>query len=117
MARNRWAKRILWSVLTVLFAGVLAPMIVSLNFWRGRIVAALSNGLGRPVRTGAIHLKLFGGLGVELDNVVVEEDPRFGVEPFIRMETMRATVALSSLWSDGMRFSRVVFVRPSLNAV
>src|SRR4051812_29236918 len=115
MARNRWARKLIWSVVILLIAGVLAPVVVSLNLWRGRIVAALSNGLGRPVRTGAIHLKLFGGVGVELDNVVIGEDPRFGVEPFIRMETMRATIALSSLWSDGMRFSRVVFVRPSLN--
>lgn len=117
MPPRRWTRKLIWLTLGVLLIGLLAPVVVSLNFWRGRIVSALSAGLGRPVRAGAIHPKLFGGLGFDIDDVVVEEDSRFGVEPFIRMETMRATVALSSLWTDRMRFSSLVFVRPSLNAV
>ncbi len=117
MPRSRWTRKIVWVAVALLLVGLLAPLVISLNFWRGRISSALSTGLGRRVRAGAIHPKLFGGLGFELENVVVEEDPRFGAEPFVRMETLRATLQLRSFWSDQMQFSSLVFVRPSLNAV
>ena len=101
----------------MLAAGLLAPALVTLNFWHARIDRALSMSLGHAVETKGIHLKLFGGLGFEIGNVRIAEDPRFGVEPVARMETLRATLALRSLWMRRIEFSSLVFVRPSLNVV
>ncbi len=117
MFRLRQTRRLLWAGLFLLLIGLLAPVLVRVNFLHGKITAALSKELGRPVRTGAIHVKLFGGPGFEIDNVVIEEDPRFGVEPLARMETLRATLGLSTLWKNRMQFRSLVFVSPSLNVV
>lgn len=96
---------------------LVVPPLVKLNYWQEGIAAALSQGLGRPVHFGEAHLRLVAGPGLEIANVVVEEDPRFGIEPFARMESLRAGVALRSLWQSGLQFSSLTFVRPSLNVV
>jgi AsmA-like protein len=113
----RYTRKLVWAGLVLLLAGLLAPVLVRVNFLHGKISSALSKELGRGVRTGAIHLKLFGGPGFEIDNVAIEEDPRFGVEPMARMETLRATLGLSSFWKYRMEFRSLVFVNPSLNLV
>ncbi len=117
MLRLRWARTIFWTAAALLLLSLLLPLVVEVNSWQEKITAALSRELGRPVRTGQIRLKLLGGPGFEIENVVVGEDPRFGIEPFARMETLQATVGLRSLWQDRMQFSSLVFVRPSLNVV
>src|SRR5579885_133677 len=117
MSRRQILKKIFWAALLLGLAGLLAPLVITINFWRGRVAAALSRGLGRAVRVGTVHPKLFGGIGFEIDRVVVDEDPQFGAEPFARMEELRATIALGSLWEPQLRFSSLVFVQPSLNIV
>ena len=117
MLRRHWAQTIFWTAVALLLLSLTIPLVVEVNSWQGKIAAALSRELGRPVRTGRIHLKLLGGPGFEIENVVVGEDPRFGIEPFARMEVLQATVGLRSLWEDRMQFSTLIFVRPSLNIV
>ena len=116
MPRSRWIRKTVWAAGILLLVSLAVPW-VTVTFWRQGIVAALSQGLGRPVRIGAVHLRLLDGPGFQIDNVVVAEDPRFGFEPFARMESLRARVALRSLWQRRFRFSTLVFVRPSLNVV
>ncbi|MCH7979738.1 MAG: AsmA family protein [Acidobacteria bacterium] len=117
MLRLHWARTIFWTAAALLLLSFVIPLVVEVNSWQGKITAALSRELGRPVRTGQIRLQLLGGLGFEIQNVVVGEDPRFGIEPFARMESLQARVRLRSLWQERMQFSSLVFVRPSLNVV
>ena len=116
MTRARWIRNIVWAAGIFLLVSLAVPW-VTVTFWRQGIAAALSQGLGRPVRIGAVHVRLLDGPGFEIEDVVVEEDPRFGFEPFARMESLRARVALGSLWERRFRFSTLVLVRPSLNVV
>ncbi|MBI4465108.1 MAG: hypothetical protein HY647_10425 [Acidobacteria bacterium] len=115
-ATNRTWK-IFWIAATLLTLSLVTPMVVSLNRWRGAIAAGLTESLGRPVQIGEVHLTLWGRPGLEIANVSVEEAPGFGIEPFARMESLQATLALPLFWSGGMRFSSLVFVHPSLNVV
>ncbi|MBI4443340.1 MAG: AsmA family protein [Acidobacteria bacterium] len=116
MARRR-VRQIVTGVAAVLLLSWLVPTFVRVSYWEQDIVAALARELGRPVRIGPAHLKLLGGPGFEIENVVVEEDPRFGIEPFARTERVRATMAARSLWRGGIEFSTLEFVRPSFNVV
>jgi len=116
MRGSRWIRKILWTAGVLLLVSLVVPW-VTVNFWQAGITAALSQGLGRPVHIGAVRLRLLGGPGFEIGNVVVEENPRFGIEPFVRMESLRAGVALRSLWQRQLTFSTFVFIRPSLNVV
>ena len=117
MTSTRWVRKILWTAGGVILLSLAVSLVVPLNFWQRGIAAALSEELGRPVRLGKVRLKLLGGPGFEIENVVVGEDPRFGIEPFARMESLRADVALRSLWQRQLEFSALVFTRPSLNVV
>ena len=108
-------RTILTAAAAVLAVAFLLPSLVNVNRFRSQIVGALAAGLQRPVQAGHVRLKLFGGPGFDLENVSVADDPAFGIEPFARMPTLRATLRLRSLWTGRLSFSSLIFVRPSLN--
>src|SRR3990172_7537205 len=117
MVRRSWGRKIWWTAVAVVLLGLLLPVVVKLNYWQEEITAALAQGFGRPVRIGQVRLQLFGGPGFEIQDVVVGEDPRFGIEPFARIENLRARLHLRSVWQRRLQFSRLVLIRPSLNVV
>ncbi|MBI3894595.1 MAG: AsmA family protein [Acidobacteria bacterium] len=117
MPAARRTRNIFWIIATLLLLSLVVPMVVSLNRWREAIAASLTESLGRPVQIGAVHLTLWGRPGLEIANVIVGEDPGFGIEPFARMESLQATLEVPSFWTGKMRFSSIVFVAPSLNVV
>ena len=108
-------RTILTAVAATLAVALLLPSLVNVNRFRSQIVVALEAGLGRPVQAGHVRLKLLSGPGFDLENVSVADDPAFGIEPFARMPTLRATLRLRSLWTGRLSFSSLIFVRPSLN--
>ena len=108
-------RAILTAVAATLAVALLLPSLVNVNRFRSQIVVALEAGLGRPVQVGDVRLKLLSGPGFDLENVSVADEAAFGIEPFARMPTLRATLRLRSLWTGRLSFSSLVFVRPSLN--
>ena len=117
MSATHRTRRIFWIAAALIALSLLVPMVVSLNRWQEAIAAGLTASLGRPVRIGEVHLTLWGRPGLKIANVVVGEAPGFGIEPFARMESLQATLALPSFGRGGIRFSSLVFVSPSLNVV
>src|SRR5688500_13142590 len=91
-------RRVFWVVGASFAFLVLSPPLVNVNYWQDEIIAALSQELGRRVQIGAVHVRFLDGPGLEIQNVVIGEDPRFGIEPFARIPSLQATVPLQSLW-------------------
>jgi AsmA family len=110
-------KRLAWTTLALLAVAWALPLAVRVNFWKSAVAAALSNQLHRPVQVGDIHLRILDGLGVEVDNVAVAEDPAFGSEPFARVDSLAARLALSSIWRGRIEFSSLVLSGASFNIV
>ena len=110
-------RKAFWIVIILIALILLVPLVVSLNRWQEAIAASLSESLGRPVQIGEVHLTLWRSPGLEIANVRVGEAPGFGIEPFVRMESLQARLAFPSLWRGRIRFSSLLFVRPSLNVV
>src|SRR5258708_2325831 len=71
---------------------------------RPAIQLALERGLGRKVEVGGVHFTLLTGPGFTLDNVVIHEDPRAGIEPFAYVGTLDARIALAPLLSRRLAF-------------
>jgi AsmA protein len=90
---------------------------VSVNRFRHRIAASISQSLGRPVHLDSVSLTLLPLPGFTFTNFVVDEDPAFGSEPIIRAMSVRATLRLSSLWRKRIEFSTISFDQPSVNLV
>ena len=109
----RW---VLIALLAVVAIGFAAPK-VSANRFRPRIQAALETALNRPVHLGAVHLNLFTGPGFTVDDVLIDDDPAAGIEPFAHVEQIQARIRWLSLFSGHLAFSSLRLDTPSVNVV
>jgi hypothetical protein len=97
-------------------AGLLAPLINAARF-SGRIRQALESSLGRKVDFQKVYLSIFSGPGFSLENVVISEDPHYGIEPFAFVPEVHARLRLDKLLTGEIRFASLQLVNPSLNLV
>jgi hypothetical protein len=109
----RW---LLIALLVVVAVGLAAPK-VSADRFRPRIQAALEAALSRPVHLGAVHLNLFTGPGFTVDDVLIDDDPAAGIEPFAHVEQMQARIRWASLFAGNLAFSSLRLDAPSVNVV
>ncbi len=117
MSPARAGKRLTLSVAIVLAVALLGPPFLNVSRFKGRIVRAMEESLGRPVTVDEVSLRLLPLPGFDMKNLVVGDDPRFGAEPLLRAEEVTATLRLSSLWRGRMEISRLSLTYPSLNLV
>lgn len=109
-------KALIVSAFLVLAAGILAPTL-NANRFRPRIQHALESALNRRVSIGEVHFNVFTGPGFSVENVLIEEDPAAGIEPFAHMDLLRARVQLTSLFTGRLAFSNLKLVDASVNLV
>src|SRR5258707_198184 len=114
MKRRRFWRVAFPLLLLVAIAGVAAPFL-NANPFRSRIQAALENALHRRVTIGAVHFNLFTGPGFTVDDVLIEEDPRAGIEPFAYVASLDARIRLRTLWTGHLTFSNLRLDTPSVN--
>jgi hypothetical protein len=103
-------------LLGLLLVGAIAPFINAAEFSEP-IRRALEAWLGRRVVFQAVHFTLFSGPGFSLENVLIYEDPRYGVEPFAYVPSLDARVRWDMLLTGKIRFSSLRLEEPSLNFV
>ena len=102
--------------LVVLAAGFAAPY-VDAGAFRTRIQAALESSLGRPVHFGDVHYSLFTGPGFQVDDVLIDDEPQAGIEPFVHVASLKARIRLASLFGGRLAFSTLRLDEPSVNLV
>jgi AsmA family len=105
------------SAVLVLVLLVVLPPLINANRFQRRIAASIGGSLGRPVHLDRVMFNLLPLPGFTLENLVVGEDPAFGMEPIIRANSVRATLRISSLWRKRVEFSTISFTEPSVNLV
>ena len=106
----------LLAIFAVLLFGSVAPF-VEIGGLHSTIQHALETFLGRKVDLGNVHLTLFSGPGFSLQNVVIHEDPRYGLEPFAYVPTLNARVRLDKLLFGHLRFSSLRLEDATVNLV
>ncbi|HXE32259.1 MAG TPA: AsmA family protein, partial [Terriglobales bacterium] len=109
--------RHIWIGIAVLVLVPILVPLITLGGAKARILQALQAGLGRRIEAGEIHLVAFPLPGVELDQVRLGEDPRFGAEDMVVADSATAAVRFSSLFSGRLAFARIQLERPSINLV
>lgn len=97
-------------------AGLAAPYF-RLDQYGEAVRSAIEASLGRRVQIGEVRLHLFRGPGVTIQEVVVAEDPAFGIEPFAWVESLEASPEWWSLWAGRLRFSSLRWNQPVVNLV
>ncbi|HET7100493.1 MAG TPA: AsmA family protein, partial [Terriglobia bacterium] len=101
----------------LIFAGWFIPPFFHARRYRRTLEAGLESKLGRPVKLGAVTFRLLPHPGFSVENVVVEEDPAFGTEPFARVDRVECDLRWRSLWGSHLDCARIVLDHPTVNLV
>jgi hypothetical protein len=116
-ASARWIKRIALLVVILWVASEAASLAVQHTGIRKILTAHLQSAFGRPVDVGSYAFSLWDGFALEANSVIVQEDPRFGQEYFLRADSMTVRLRWSSLLRGRVEFGTLSLNRPSLNLV
>ncbi|HUA34198.1 MAG TPA: AsmA family protein [Candidatus Binataceae bacterium] len=84
---------------------------------QGRVLAAVSNALGRDVQAGAIKASLGWGVSAEVSDLKVADDPAISQQPFIQADTVSAKLNLMPLLSRHLDITEVVLEKPVINVI
>jgi len=110
-------RAILIAIGAVVVFGLVAPFLRA-DRLRPRIQAALEAALNRPVHiTSPVHLSFFTGPGFTVDDVLIGDTPAAGAEPFAHVESLRARIRWTSLFTGKLAFSSLYLDSPSVNLV
>lgn len=82
---------------------------------RGTVAAAIAQGVGRHVEIRTIQLRLFPRPGFELYDLVIRDNPQFGVEPLLRAPDVTAWLRVSALLRGRIEISSLSLGDASLN--
>jgi hypothetical protein len=94
-----------------------APFL-SADRFRGGIQAALETALGRKVEiTGKVRFSVWSGLGFSIGDVVIHEDPQYGIEPFAYVSSLNAVLSLTAALGGRLQVDRIVLDEPVVNLV
>ncbi len=116
MTRSILRRVLLLALIFMVAIGAIAPLIKA-NHFKPQIQSALESSLNRRVSIGDVHLSVFTGPGFTVDDVLIEEAPGMGIEPFAHVDSLQARVRLASLWTGHLSFSHLKLVEPSVNFV
>jgi hypothetical protein len=99
----------------LLVAAAIGAPYLGADYFQNRIERALESALGRQVEIKKTHYSLFPGPGFTIEEVVIKEDPRIGIEPFAYAPEVDARIDLLSLFTGKMEFSSLRLVEPEIN--
>jgi AsmA protein len=87
-------------VLVLLVIVIALPLLINVNRFKPELETKLSDALGRKVEIGNIGLSILSG-SVDVDNLVIADDPAFSHSPFLQAKELKAGVALLPLIFSG----------------
>lgn len=114
---NRWTKGILLLVIVLWVVSEGISLAAQHSRLRRKLSAHLEAAFGRPVEVGSYDFSFWGGPSLEARSVTIAEDPRFGHEYFLRVDSMAVRLRWQSLLRGHIEFGTLSLTRPSLNLV
>jgi len=115
--KRRYLRNAAAALVFLLVTVWVVPSFFNAERYRPLLKTGLENALHRRITFGHITLHLFPQPGFTIDNVVVEESPAFGLEPFARVESVDCELLWRSFWHSGLEFGTLQLQHPSINLV
>ncbi|MGH7781983.1 MAG: AsmA family protein [Candidatus Binataceae bacterium] len=84
---------------------------------RDRVLARVSERLGRGVHVESIKAELGWGIVADLSGVQIGDDPAFSAKPFVTSSAVYAQVELMPLLGRELRISKVVLSHPEITII
>jgi hypothetical protein len=116
LSRQR-ARLILGALGLLALLALLLPSLLNVEPYRARLRLALERKLMRKVDFGRLSLHLLPRPSLDIADVVIEEDPNFGVEPFARADRISCDLRWRSLWHSRLDIAQLYLENPTLNLV
>ena len=105
-------------IVVLAIAALLAvPYLVDLPRVQALIAANASQALGRPVKFASMRIAALPLPSVELHSLEIAEDPQFGKEPFVRLETGTIRLKLWPLLRGRVELGNITLTRPVISVV
>lgn len=102
-------------VVVLLLVVILLPFVINVNRFKPVLETKLSTALGRKVEIGNIGLSIISG-SVNVDNLVIADDPAFSSSPFLQAKELKAGVALMPLiFSGKLEVSSFTITEPQVS--
>jgi uncharacterized protein involved in outer membrane biogenesis len=117
---SRWFKPVLASVGAVALLVVVllvVPTLIDINAYRGQIIAQLERRLGRSVKLGAMRLSVLPSIKVEVEDVVIGDDPQIAQSEFVKARSVKLQVGLWSLLKGSPEVSGIELVQPAVTLI
>src|SRR5262245_63349427 len=117
---SRWFKPVLGAVGAIALLVVVllvAPTLIDINTYRGQIVTQLERRLGRSVKLGAMRLSALPSIKVEVDDVVIGDDPQLAQSEFVKARSVKLQIGLWSLLKGSPEVSGIELVEPALTLI
>jgi uncharacterized protein involved in outer membrane biogenesis len=95
---------------------LLAPFLVDLSFLKSRFLPQVESALGRSVDVGSIRLSLWP-LGVQVNDVVVRDDPQFSPDDFFRSDSVVVSFRFLPLLQKRVEVSQLLVQRPVMQLI
>ena len=104
-------------VVVLLLIVVLLPFVINVNRFKPELETKLTTALGRKVEIGNIGLSIISG-SVNVDNLVIADDPAFSHSPFLQAKELKAGVALMPLiFSGKLEVSSFTITEPQVSVL
>ncbi|HEU4371234.1 MAG TPA: AsmA family protein [Methylomirabilota bacterium] len=101
----------------VLAAAVALPYVVDTPRIQAYVATSAAQTLGRPVRFSSVSLRVLPLPAVELRDLEVAEDPKFGPGPFLKLETGRIRLRLLPLLRGQVELGDIVLKKPLVTLI
>ncbi len=106
-------------VLAAVFLAIVAlvlmiPRLVSVDFLKPRVVAALEEKTGRRIGLSGLSLSLFPGIGVKVAGLTVSGDPRHPEERLLSVPEAEIRMAIAPLLSGKVHLTKFILRRPEV---
>src|SRR6266851_4136998 len=109
-----WAKILLGLFVMLLLVALAVPYFLNVDRYRDTIVDAVQKQTVRKVTVGAIHARLFPGVGVTVAELHIGNPPGFPTGDLVGAAEIRVNVALAPLLHGIIHVNSVDLVRPKL---
>jgi hypothetical protein len=117
----RWVTWLLGAVgalaVLVVVAAMAVPYLVDTPRIQAYIATTATQALGRPVKFTSVSVRVLPLPAVELHDLEVAEDPRFGTAPFVRLGAGRVRLRLWPLLTGRVELGDVVLDKPVISLV
>ena len=82
-----------------------------------RILARVSDALGRPVEIGKIQAQMGWGVSVEVSGLTIADDPAFSAKPFLAANDVSIDVEFFPLLLGEAKVTRLELIKPDIRIV